>query len=501
LKTGELYADLLLPNGSRRYAIEAPKESLVSLVFQTNTEGAGLEVEAEGQVNRTRVDVAWLPPPYIYYASNRSEVRFLITNPRPDIVNYTFYVDISEPLGENCSRILPLEASYAAFHVDLRRDDRVLLKVGSTNHSGLEIWVFVLYYEILPETTYKLCMYGRSLYKTLYFTADLGGRYYIIVVSAEGEGELYVSRSTYSPPWNQEWFWLTVPFAFFIVAISLTDVGRIRRLEKVPLFALISCYSWFLTIGLSVSVAGSFGYGTLIHVPLFYLLVFTYGLSHALQIYATYLYRKMTSGNCPYCGKEVNLQEVNYCCDRIVENVSGAWFLLPLSLGLLFFIVSQIILGWVFPLPLSRSLWLGGCGSLIGGIIAWWINRNVYPMKSWRQNPKRYSIPDHIRFVPIGLLITGILFSFLSPLLVGLIVEAFLMQHIELFPEAPVPWLRTRIAPLTLSVHAILGSAILAMVSGLFVAYRIRRILARNISEKQDHSISIGLNGSAKRYV
>ena len=480
VKKGELYADFLLPNGSKRYAIEAPEESLVIFFFQIDTEEAGLDVKVEGPVNRTRVGVVWLPAPYIYYVSNKSEVQFLITNPKADIVNYKFYVDISEPLGDSNSKILPIEGGKVAFHVDLRKDHRVLLKLNSANHSELRIWIFVLYYEILPEITYKLRLYRQSLYGTLYFAADLGGRYYIIVDSIEAEGEFSLTSSTSSPPWNQEWFWPVILLAFFITAISLTDIGRIKKLERAALFALISYYCWFVIIGLSISVAGSFSYGILIYMPLFYVLIFFYGLSHVLQVYAAYLDRKITIGICPYCDKKVNLQKVNYCCGKIVKNVSDAWFLLPLSFGFLFFIISYIIFKWVFPMFIANSLWIGSCGSLIGGIIAWWINRNVYGMKAWRQNPKRYYIPSHIHFVSIGLLITGILFSFLSPLLIGILIETFLTP-VESYLGARVPWIRIRIAPLTLSLYAILEATILAIVLGFLVAYQIRKILTKNI--------------------
>jgi len=227
---GELYADSVLPLGSKSYVIEAPGQSLASLFLQIDTEEARLGVEAEGPVNRTRVAVVWLPTPSIFYVSNRSEVRFLITNPQTYIVNYRFYVDISEPLRESNSKTLPLEGGKAAFHVDLKKDDRLLLELSSTNQPRLRVWVLVLYYEILPESTYKLHLYRRSLHENLYFPADLGRRYYIVVDSVDYVGEFILASSTYSPPWNQEWFWLTVLFGFSIMAFSLTDIGKIKKL-------------------------------------------------------------------------------------------------------------------------------------------------------------------------------------------------------------------------------------------------------------------------------
>ena len=480
--SGKLYAHSLPPGSTKRYEIEAPAESLASFFLQIDTEKARLGVEAEGPVNRTRVAIVWLPPPSIYYVSNRSEVRFLITNPQTYTVNYRFYVDISEPLRDGNSKTLLLEGGKAAFHIDLRKDDRLLLKLNSTNQPKLRVWVLVLYYEILPERTFKLRLYRRSLFETLYFPADLERRYYIIVDSLDYEGEFSLATSTYSPPWNQEWFWLAVLIGFSITAFSLTDIGRIKKLKKTPLLALLSCYSWLATIGLSVSAMGSFSYGTSIYMPLFYLLIFSYGLSHIMQIYATYLGRKTISQNCPHCGRRVDLQEVNYCCGRIVKNVSSLWFLSPFSLGLFFFITSYLIFEQVSASLLGSSFWAGGFGSIIGGIIAWWINRRVYAIKLWKEEPKRYYIPSHIRFVSIGLLATGILFSFLSPLSILFLVETFLAQHTESFLEAHALWLRIRVAPLTVPFNAVLGSVITATVTGFVVAHRIRQILTRNVS-------------------
>ena len=483
VESGELYADSVSPGGTKRYVIEAPAESLAWFFLQIDTEEAKLRVEADGPVNRTRVAVVWLPPPVVYYVSNRSEVRFLITNPQTYAVEYRFYVDISEPLQDSNFKALPLQGGKAAFHVDLRKDDRLFLKLSSKNQSELRIWVLVPYYGILPERTFKLRLYRRSLFETLYFPADLERRYYIIVDSLDNEGAFSLETSTYSPPWNQEWFWLAVLIGFSITAFSLTDIDKIKKLKKTPLFALVSCYSWLATIGLSVSVVGSFSYGTLIYLPLFYLLIFSYGLSHILQIYATCLERKTTSQNCPHCGRRVDLQEVNYCCGRIVRNVSSLWFLLPFSVGLFFFIASYLIFEQVSPTLLGSSFWAASFGNIIGGIITWWINRRVYAIELWNQEPKRYYIPGHVRFVSIGLLAAGILFSFFSPLSIVLLTETFLAQHTESFLEAHALWLRIRVAPLTLPSNAVLGSAIAAIVLGLVVAYRIRQILTRDVSE------------------
>jgi len=478
---GELYSDSLPPGSFRKYVIEAPERSLVSFFIQSDTEGDVLDVEAIGPLNRTRVSVVWLPEPYIYYVGGSSEVGFKVTNPSKNTTSYRFYVDVSQPLAENKSKAVPLKGGKAAFHVDLRKDDRVFLRVGPADGSPLRIWVFVLYYDILPEMTYMLRLHRKSLSEALYFSADFGRRYYIMVDSIEAYAEFSLAGSTYSPPWNQEWFWLAISFSFLITAISLADIERSRKLEKAALSALIGYFCWFSTIGLAFSVAGSFGYGTTVYEPLFYLLIISYTLSHALGIYGAHLDRKTTFLECPSCGAKVNVEEVNYCCGTIVIKVSEAWLVLPLSLSLLFFIVSYIAFERVSPQVISSSLWIASLGSLSGGIIAWWINRKVYPLQSWKRNPDRYFIPTYIRYVSFGLLAAGTLFSFLSPLLIGVLLESFTGQHVESFLPAHALWVRIRIAPLTLPIYVVLGSAISAVVLGYLVALKIRNILTRDV--------------------
>ncbi len=481
VQRGELYADSILPRSSKEYIIHAPEGSLASFFLEIHTEEAVLDVATEGPVNRTRVGVVWLPAPHIYYVGNSSEIRFLITNPQTYLVRYSFYVDVSEPLGDTSSKALLLEGGKASFHIDLRKDDRVFLKLGSENQPELRIWIFVLYYQILPERTYMLRLYRKSLHETLYFTSDLGRRYYVIIDSAGRKGEFSLASTKYSPTWNQEWFWLAAVSGFLTLAVSLADISKIRKLEKPPLFALVSCYCWLVTVGLSVSVAGSFSYGTLIYMPLFHLLIIAYGLGHVLQTYATHLERKTTSRKCPYCRRGVDLQKVNYCCGRIVRNVSSAWFLFPFSLGLFLFIASYLVFERVPTAFLGYPFWAGSCGNILGGIIAWWINRKVYAIELWEQRPKRYYIPSHIPFVPVALLVTGIVFAFVSPLITMFLMEGFLTQHAESFLEAHAPWLRIRIAPLTISFNVVLWSMVVAVVSGLVLAYRIRRIFTRSL--------------------
>jgi len=476
-----LYADSLSPGSFKMYVTEAREKCLLIFSSVIDTEGAKLEVEAEGLANRTEVNVVWLPEPHIYYLNREGEVQILVRNPEDSTVYYRFYVDISEPLANENSKALPLEDGQAFFHVDLRKGDRVLLSMNDLDHSDWRIRVFVLYHEILGNKEfYSLYLYRQSLYGMLYFDADLAGRYYIIADSRKGEQSFSLRSLIASPPWNREWFWLAIPIAFLAPLILLTYDERIRKLGKTRLVALFNYLCWFVTAGSFVSAVGGFSYGTSVYIHVFFVFMTLLGLSYASQIYAAYSDRKRTTGICRYCGREVNLHEENYCCGKIVKNVSVAWFLTPLSLSLLFFSISYSVFVWASPHLIGHSLWVGSCGSLVGGIIAWRINRDVYNMGSWKRDPERYNIPPHIPFVPIGLLIEGILLSFASPLLIGFLLETFLTQHVESFLLAKRAWIRTRIAPLTLPFHITLTSIVLALGLALFVFVKSRRILSGN---------------------
>lgn len=459
IEKSKLYSDSLFSNESKVYVIEVLEEQCILFFFYTiDAEDARLEVNLKGPVDRMRLSIAYDPRPYIYYMLSKGKVRIVTANPQKDPVHYRFFVDISEPLGDSNSKVLLLEDSQVAFHVDLRRDDGVSLNLDSSNHPDTRIRVFALCYEVARgEASYMLCFREESSNETLYFTADLGGRYYILFDSVKGEGMISPKSIITSPPWNQEWFWLVFNIAF-ITMISPFFITRIRRagnLERAVLYALISYYCCFITMGLSTSLIGSFNYGAPIFIPLFYLSIFFYGLSLGIQIYAAHLDRKKTIGICPYCDRKVDLKKDNYCCGRIVKNISDAWFLMPFSLSFLFFITSYLIFEWIFPKFISTSLWMGSCGSIIGGIIAWWINRAI-DRRPWK------------------FLATGILLSFFSPLLVGFLIDISFQPHIEL--EWPGRLIRTRIAPLTLPLGITLTFTILAIGLSSMIAYHIRKL-------------------------
>jgi len=460
IEKNKLYSDFLFSNGSKVYVIEVPEENPILIFFFTiDTENATLEVKLEGPVDRMSLSLVYDPMPYIFHVGSKGEVRIIITNPQGNAVYYGFFVDISEPLGNSNSKILPLEGGQVGFHVNLRRDDGVFLNIDNSNQLDLRIRVFALCYEVVRgEGSYMLCFLRESLNKKLYFTADLGGRYYILVESVKGEGMVSLKSVITSPPWNQEWFWLVFNIAFITIIspFFITRIKRAENLERSVLHALISYYCCFIAIGLSASLIGSFNYGAPISIPLFYLFIFFYGLSLGIQIYAAHLDRKKTIGICPYCGRKLNIKKDNYCCGKMVKNISTAWFLMPLSLGFLFFIVSYIIFQWILPKFIRTSLWMGSLGTFIGGIIAWWINRNIHRKKPWE-------------FFAVGAI-----FSIFSPLLIGFPMDMSFRPHIEL--ELPSKFVRTRIAQSTLPLGIIFAFAILAIGLGFLIVSCIRGI-------------------------
>jgi len=480
VKSDELYDDFLLPRSSKEYTIEASEKSLLIFFLLVDTEKAGLEVKVEGPADRTRVGVVWPPESSIYYVSNEGEIHILVTNPQAEIVYYRFYLDISELLGASGSKTLPLEGGQVAFHIDLRKNDRVLLN--RTGNFSLRTRVFVLYNELVPEGNhYSLYSYGESSYGSSSFAADLGGRYYVIIDSEEGKGALSLTKSIASPPWNQEWFWLAVLFVFSIVATFLANIMQVRGLDRTLAVTLVSYYLWLLTIGLFVSVIGSFSYGTSICMPLSILFLVSYGLSHGLQLYISSLDRKKTTERCPYCGSIVDLRTDNYCCGHIVKRISVAWFLMPLSLSFFFFGISYL----VFSIEFLENSFLGGSlGSIVGGFTAWWINRTIYRVRSWKQDINRFNIPSYLPFMAAGFLVEGIIFSLVSPFLISFLLEMFFMQHTELLSTQSYVWTRERVAVLTLPLHITLTSILLCIVLAFFVVIESRRFSGK---------VSIGL--------
>ena len=459
LEEDVLYNDLLHSDSSKLYVIKGCEKSLLIFYLLIDTENAELKVEIEGVANKTRTNVIWLPQSYVYYVGKEGEIRILLSNHQVSTVFYRFYVDISEPLSEVSSKSLPLEGGQVAFHIDLRKDDRVLLSPSPNGALNPRIRVFVLFKEIIPEgSLYKLYQYGLSSYNFSSFNADLGGRYYIILDSEQHKGTFSITTSIISPSWNQEWFWFVVLSIICVVATFFVNISRVRNLDRIAAFTLISCYLWLIAIGLAISVIGSFAYGTSGYFSLFHLLMVFYGLGHGLQIYASFLDRKIIVKACPFCGRQVDVRTENHCCGHIVKRISVAWFLIPLSLSFFFFFVGYLIFEWAFPEFLDYSLWIASCGSIIGGIIAWWVNREIYEAKSWKY------------------LAEGIMFSIISPFLILFLLNMFFSQHTELLVSTGFVWIRIRAAALTLPLHITLISILISMGLILFIAIRSKRI-------------------------
>ena len=477
VEKNKLHEDHLMPSISKQYAIRVSEKSLLIFLLFIDTEKAELEVKVDGPVNKTRINAQWLSQSHIYYVRNDGEAYISVMNPQANPVYYRFYVDTSEPLSDVNSRLLPLEGSQVAFHIDLRKDDGVLLDISYSDHFNPRYCVFALYSEVYSGgSSYSLHQYGQSSYGSSSFTADLGGRYYVIVDSKEGEGTFSLSKSITSPPWNQEWFWPLVLIIFFIVTTFLTNIFGIRNLERSARFALLGCYFWLLTIGIVLSEVGSFGYGTSIYVPLFYVLFLLYGSSHVLQIYASYLDRKKTTETCRFCGREVDFHIENYCCGKIVKNISVAWFFMPLSFSSLFFVIGYLISLSFLPSFLEYSVWVGSCGSIVGGVIGWWINRTLYGMESWRKNADRYEFPRYMPYMATGLLLEGIVLALVWPPIIGFLRVIFFGQNTELLTSPGFVWFRTRIAALTIPLH--LASIFIITAIGLIflITMRVRKL-------------------------
>ncbi len=472
----KLFNDYLMPSYLKKYAIRVSERSLLIFVLFIDTEKAVLEVNVDGLVNKTRISALWLSQSYIYYVKNDGEAFISVMNPQSYPVYFRFYVDTSEPLSDVNSKLLPLEGSQVAFHIDLRKDDKVLLNISYADHINPRYTVFALYNEFSSrESVYSLYQYEQSSYGTSSFTANLGGRYYIIIDSNEGKGVFSLSKSITSPPWNQEWFWLLILIVFFIIVTFLTKINifGIKNLERSTTFAFLACYFGLLTIGMLISVAGTFSYGTTIYMQLFYFLIFLFMLSHTLQIYASYLDRKKIIEKCQICGREVDIHEENYCCGKIVKKISVTWFFLPLSFSFLFFVIGYLISESFFHSLLNYSFWVGSFGSIVGGVIGWWINKTLYGIKSWKKNIDRYEFPRYIPYMAIGLLLEGIMLALVFPLIINFLQVIFFEQNTELLISPGFVWFRTRIAELTIPTPL---ATILIIISSVLIFLIIMRI-------------------------
>lgn len=452
--------ETLLPNSSKAFKTETSKGKILIISSNTDLEDE-LQVDLEGPVSRIFTNIIYSPTAHIYYSQGDGEVRIIIKNPQDQPVHYTFNIDTSEPLCSHNSKSIPLEDGRVAFHVDLRVDDGVSLNLDpSLANSHFRIRVFALCLEIAKgKSTYTLCLHKQTnSSNNLYFDADLGGRYYIIIESIKGVGAFSLRSVITSPFWNQDWFWLAFNIVLLtgISSLFLTRLEKIRRLEKARLYAVLGYYCCFLAIIVSISLIGSFNYTTLIFMPLLCLLLFTCVLSLGILIYASYLDRSKATETCPYCGREVNFKREVYCCGKKIKDPSPVWYLLPLSLSFLFYIIGYLFYSWnlidyTFPLSLEVG------GTIIGGIISWWINRPIY-RRAW------------------VFLATGLVFCFLSPLLIAFLVDMSFRQHVVL--DIPGRLLRIRVAPLTIAHLTIIGYSALIAGFVLSLVHRIREVLS-----------------------
>jgi len=442
IDTDVLYLDSVPPNASKIYSIEASGGSVLMLLVRIDSKEAELEVKFKGPVDEMVLNVAYVPSPYIYYVRTNGEVNISMTNSRMDNpVNLRFFVDLSDPLQPDNSKFIPLEGGPAVFHVDLKKGDDVSLNLVSSG-LHLDLRAYALCEEWVKNLgwRYMLASHTESSNKTLYFTADLEGRYYIIVKSVKDAGTFSLTSMITSPFWNQKWFWLAC-ITLFISVISSWFVPRIRMflsLEKAALCCVLSSYFWFITLALFSTLIGVFNYApSVLRIPLFQLSILFYGLSLGIHVYSSYLGRKKTVAVCPYCGKEVNLKKSNYCCGKQIEKFSEGWYLAPLSFSLLFFIIGSFGFG-----EISDPMRWGMGGSILGGIVAWLINKNLSGNKSW------------------GILTLGIIFSFLFPFFIKFLIILVFQPHIEV--DYPGQVLRIRISPSTLPLGVTIAFVILA---------------------------------------
>lgn len=458
------YQGSLPPNGSKGYLVNAAEKSILVLFITTDAQKTSLDVDLNGSLKKVYGDVPHLWDSHFYYVETEGEVHIAFSNSQSNTtVYYEFFVDISERLQTCNTKVIPLEGGIVAFHTDLNRDDQLTLSLNSSVNHQLRQRVYTLCLEWvkLKFRGFTLCTYSKYAEPssgTMSLTADDRGRYYIILRSVEGSGPFSLSSAINSPPWSQEWFWPIVWFGF-VAVLSFYFVSKIRRFRRsdkpgtIILYSVTSGYCSLIAVGLFYHLVGAFHYGTWKSAfPFLHLWTLFLGSSLMTRVYASYLDRKITAGVCPYCGREVNLRTDNYCCDGRVKQVSNGWYLAPAYFSFLFFLVGNFV-----STGFSESLWLAASGSLIGGIVAWWMaaSRGTYERKAW------------------SLLAAGIACSFTVPWL----IREMIVQEVMFQPHREVWWpgelLCIRVAESSLSGFVVLLS-ILAGVSALVVLLETR---------------------------
>lgn len=451
---GVIYSDLLSPDHSKTYTVEVLEEAVSILFVRTDKEWGGLSIELEGP---EKVSYKSSPPVYAFYLRNMSQVRITFTNIREDMaINYSFFMDESEMIHATNSKSIPLEGGLAIYHTDLKKGDTVWLNYSSTvdqdaskekNPPTLKssIRIYALYYEIFEKgwSRYILSPNTETSNKTLSFVADLAGRYYIIVESVEGKGMFSLTSAIISPPWSQEWFWPAVGIFLLVVTSSWFKTKlNFRNLEKVARYTIISDYCSFITLGLFSALLGAFYYGAFTSRLLLYLSMLLYSLSIGTRVYASSLARKKTVAFCPYCNKKVDIITNNYCCGKRIKEVSDFWYLTPAAFGFLFLFIGYFVFGNFFDFLL-----LGRVGSILGGIIAWWMAKTIatHKKKAW------------------SLLITGAVCSLLFPFIIILLLDVSGISQPPIERDVPGLVQRIRIAQPTLSEGVIVIFTIIAI--------------------------------------
>ncbi len=437
IERNTLFSDFLSPSGSKTYLFNVTSDRVVlTFSLEMVTEKAELEIDLKGVASVMKLNVHYEPSPHVYYVKDKGQVQIKVSNPEADsVVHYLFYIDLSDPVDNKGNKDLAFEGSWVSFYSDLKKDDSISFDLDYPSEQlRLEIKVFALCYEWTDkESYYMLRLYQETSGKSLSMRADLAGRYYIIIESKKGVGTFLLTSSITSPPWNQEWFWPTFSVLFAVITSPwlLLRILKTRRFAKLKFIPFNGYYLWFIAAGLAYSTVGSFNSGTT-YRPLFIAFVVSYGLSLAVTYYAAYLDRKKKMVICPYCRREVNTERNNRCCGWMAKKISPLWLLSPAALSFLFFFTTHYFLSLPSVLPLT---WWLGIGSILGGSISWWINRNIKGGKAWK------------------FLVAGVIFAFLSFSLVGFIMNMILHPFVEL--EYPGRLLRIRITPVTLPFNLI----------------------------------------------
>ena len=375
--------------------MEVLEKAVLILCVTTNTRDPQLALAFDGP--GSKIAVAFPPFPedvqgFLYYLNGSGEAEISFMNLQAETsVDYRFFVDLSEPVEASNSKNVPLEGCPVAFHIDLKKDDELSMDLYSDPNpdSPLEAEAHVLYFKSLRGHVLRLLKESSS--KHIRLTADLGGRYYIIVNPGDDVETLSLANVVNSPAWNQEWFW-SAPSIAFVIALSpwfIIKLKKLRNAEKSAKYTLISDYFSVLMLILFSSVIGSYNSRTSTLLPLFYLSTLSSPLSLGIQVYAVHLGRMNPIGICPYCLKKLNLEKTSFCCDRKIKRISTVWYFAPLAFGFLFLgVVSSLFSSfqgsWLeFAQPITTSLWIGAGGCAIGGIVAWVVNKATDKRKSW----------------------------------------------------------------------------------------------------------------------